>query len=129
MADVKFVDDIPKIAREGFTRGSKYEELLDACVSNAGKAARMDFDSQGKASSRATSIKNAASNHSATKNDEGRFIVATRSNDDDTEFYVYTKFVAAGSDEYDEVVERERKAAEQPRKPRKKKAKKKQDAE
>lgn len=110
--DVTFTDDIPKIERQGFERSSKYDELLNACVENAGKAAKMTVDSQGAASSRATSIKNAASNHEAERNDEGVFVVATRSGDSDDEYHIYTMFAPSGSDEYTEELEsREKRAA------------------
>lgn len=109
--DVTFTDDIPKIERQGQSRSSKYDELLNACVENAGKAAKMEVDSQGAASSRATSIKSAAENHEAEKNDDGVFIVATRSGDGEDEFYIFTMFAEKGSEEYDEEIEaRERRA-------------------
>lgn len=109
---VEFTDDIPKIERQGFERSSKYDELLDACVENAGKAAKMTVDSQGAASSRATSIKNAAESHSAEQNDEGVFIVATRSGEGEDEFNIYTKFVEVGTEAYDDEMESRRKRAE-----------------
>lgn len=93
--DVTFADDIPSIQREGGSRKSKYRPLVDACVERPGKAARLVVDSQGQASSRASSIRTAAENHPNTKSGEGHFEVATRSgqNDDgDTEFYVYVKY-------------------------------------
>lgn len=110
--DVTFTDDIPKIERQGFERSSKYDELLNACVENAGKAAKITVDSQGAASSRATSIKNAASNHEAEQNGDGVFVVATRSGDSEDEYHIYTMFAPSGSEEYDEEIEsREKRAA------------------
>lgn len=110
--DVTFTDDIPKIERQGFERSSKYDELLEACVQNELRAAKMTVDSQGAASSRATSIKNAASSHEAEKNDEGVFVVATRSGDSEDEYHIYTMFAPKGSEEYDEEIEsREKRAA------------------
>lgn len=108
---VEFTDDIPKIERQGFERSSKYDELLDACVQNAGKAARITVDSQGAASSRATSIKNAAESHEAETNESGVFIVATRSGEGEDEYHVFTKFVEAGTEEYDEEMESRQKRA------------------
>lgn len=119
--NVTFTDDIPKIEREGFSRKSKYTPLLDACVERSPKAARIDVDSQGQASSRASSIKQAAGNHPAEKDDQGIFIVATRSDDD--AFQVYVKFAENGSDEYDEEVEARQAAAERAKARKAKKAK------
>ena len=101
--DVKFTDDIPKIEREGFTRSSKYNEILDAVVERAGKAAKLTVETQGQASSRASSIKQAAEKHEAQANGQGIFIVATRSEGE--EFHVYVKFVEKGTDEYNKEVE------------------------
>lgn len=122
MADVpvQFTDDIPKIEREGAgQRSSKYDELLDACVKNAGKAAKITVEKQGQASSRATSIRTAADNHDMERNEEGAFIVATRSGKNDAgddEFYVYVKYVEAGTDEYDEELKRRTERAERAKK-------------
>lgn len=110
---VQFTDDIPKIEREGAgQRSSKYDELLEACVKNKGKAAKIQVDSQGQASSRSSSIRTAAERHSAEKNGEGAFIVATRSGEADDEFYVFTKYVDAKSEEYGEEMKRRKAAAE-----------------
>lgn len=94
MADVSvtFTDDIPKIERTGGSRKSKYDELIEACVENAGKAARIEVDSQGQASSRASSIRTAAERHPNVKSGEGHFKVATRSGEGEDEFYVYVQY-------------------------------------
>lgn len=123
--DVTFTDDIPKIERTGFgERSSKYDDLLNACVNNPLKAAKIDVDSQGAASSRATSIKTAASKHEAEVNDDGVFIVATRSGDEEDEFYVYTMFAPEGSEQYNDEVESRERRAESARKRQKTKASK-----
>lgn len=115
--DVQFTDDIPKIERTGFgERSSKYDDLLNACINNELRAAKIDVDSQGAASSRATSIKTAASKHEAEQNDEGVFIVATRSGEEEDEFYVYTMFAPKGSEQYDDEVESRDRRAESARK-------------
>lgn len=98
--NVTFTEDIPKIEREGFTRGSKYTKVLDACVERPGKAARITVETQGQASSRASSIRDAASKHPAENGGRGLFTVATRSGDSDSEFHVYCKFDEAGSDDF-----------------------------
>jgi len=104
--DVTFTDDIPKIEREGFTRNSKYNELLDACVQHSGKAAKLTVTSQGQASSRASSIRDAATKHSGETEDNGLFVVATRSSGEGV-FDVYTKFAEAGTESYkDELTRR-----------------------
>lgn len=105
--DVKFTDDIPKIEREGFTRSSKYNEILDAVVERAGKAAKLTVDTQGQASSRASSIKQASEKHDAQVNGRGLFVVATRSEGE--EFHVYVKFVEKGTEAYDKEVEAQKK--------------------
>lgn len=98
--DVTFTDDIPKIEREGFTRDSKYNQLLDACVERPGKAAKLTVESQGQASSRASSIRDAATKHDAETDGRGVFVVATRSNGES--FDVYTKFAETGTEDYTE---------------------------
>lgn len=122
---VTFTDEIPKIEREGFSRNSKYTPLLDACVEREGKAAKITVDSQGQASSRASSIREAAVKHPGETEGKGLFTVATRSGEDESEFYVYVQFNPAGSEEYNEEAERrsakeeraqERKANPKPRK-------------
>lgn len=93
--DVQFTDEIPKIAREGGKRTSKYAPLIEACVSRPGKAARIVLEGQGKASARATSIRTAADNYLKANDVEGYFNVATRSGEGDngeTEYYVYVQF-------------------------------------
>lgn len=128
MADlqVQFTDDIPKIEREGAgKRSSKYDELLEACVQNAGKAAKIQVESQGQASSRASSIRTAAERHPNEQNGDGVFIVATRSGDGEDEFYVYTKYVTSDDEEYEEELKRRKSAAERA----KKKAEKSEDGE
>lgn len=101
--DVTFTDDIPKIEREGFSRKSKYRPVLDACVERPGKAARMEVDTQGQASSRASSIKAAADKHEKVKSGEGHFKVATRSGDGEDEFYVFVKYVEGPEPEEEET--------------------------
>lgn len=122
---VTFTDEIPKIEREGFSRNSKYTPLLDACVERVGKAAKVTVESQGAASSRASSIREAAGKHPAEAEGKGNFTVATRSGESDNEFHVYVQFNAADTEDYDEEVERrqarevraeERKANPTPRK-------------
>lgn len=90
--DVTFTDDIPKIEREGFTRESKYTPLLDECVKRPGKAARLTVETQGQASSRASSIKDAASKHDVVTSKTGHFEVATRSGDEEGEYHVFVKY-------------------------------------
>jgi len=126
--DVTFTDDIPKIEREGGgPRKSKYKEILDACVERAGKAAKFTVDTQGQASSRASSIRTAADKHPAQVEDQGVFIVATRSVSEN-EFDVYVKFAEKNSDDYEQEKEREAKAAERPKKKAVKKKVKKTEA-
>lgn len=120
--DVQFTDDIPKIERQGQSRSSKYDDLLAACVENAGKAAKITVEKQGAASSRATSIKNAAASHEAEKNDDGVFIVATRSGEGEEEFHIYTMFAEKGTEEYDEEIEARDRRAQAARKRQKTKA-------
>lgn len=103
--DVTFTDDIPKIEREGFSRTSKYTPLLDKVEEKAGKAAVLTVETQGQASSRASSIKTAAENHEAVREGRGLFKVATRSTEEDDEFHVYVKFVSKDDDEYEELVD------------------------
>ena len=121
---VVFTDEIPKIEREGFSRNSKYTPLLDACVEREGKAAKVTVESQGAASSRASSIREAALKHPGETEGKGLFTVATRSGDSDNEFHVYVQFSPADTTEYAEEAERrqaresraeERKANPQPR--------------
>lgn len=106
MADVKvsWSDDIPKISREGRSRKSKYDDLIEACVGNPGKAAKIQVDSQGMASSRASSIKTAASKHENVASGDGHFKVVTRSGEGEDEFYVYVQYNegAEPEDEEDE---------------------------
>jgi len=103
---VTFTDDIPKIEREGAgRRSSKYDDLLNACVKNVGRAAKITVDKQGQASSRASSIRTAAERHEAEVNGDGVFIVATRSGGED-EFNVYVKYVEAGTEEAEEELQR-----------------------
>lgn len=96
MAEIQatFTDEIPRIEREGFRRGSKYTPLLDECVKRPGKAARITVDAQGKASSRASSIREAADKHPATVEGQGYFRVATRSGEEDGQevFHVYVQY-------------------------------------
>lgn len=120
--DVQFTDDIPRIERQGQSRSSKYDDLLAACVENAGKAAKITVDKQGAASSRATSIKNAAASHEAEQNDDGVFIVATRSGESEDEFHIYTMFAEKGTEEYDEEIDARQRRAEAARKRQKTKA-------
>ena|SRR6056297_3547257 len=113
MADeipVTFTEDIPKIERVGAgRRSSKYDDLLEACVQNVGKAAKITVDKQGQASSRASSIRTAAERHEAEVNGDGVFIVATRSGGEN-EFFVYVKYVEAGTDEAAEELQRRKDA-------------------
>lgn len=90
--DVKFTDDIPKISREGFNRKSKYDPILDACVERVGKAAHITVETQGQASSRASSIKAAAETHQAVTEGKGHFTVATRSGENEDEYHVFVKY-------------------------------------
>ena len=126
MADdlqVEFADDIPKIEREGAgQRSSKYDDLLDACVKNAGKAAKIQVSKQGQASSRASSIRTAAERHSNEQSGEGAFIVATRSGDAEDEFYVYVKYVGSDDEQYDKEMERRQEAEKRAREKAAKKA-------
>lgn len=87
--DVNFEDDIPTIKREGGKRGSKYGELLDKIRDRAQKVkskkvAVMVFDTQGKATSRYTSIKDAVSK----REDEAHWSVAVRNVEGEFRLYI-----------------------------------------
>jgi hypothetical protein len=105
---VTFTDEIPKIEREGGKRESKYTPILDKVVENAPKAAKLTLDTQGAASSRATSLREASLKHPAEATGKGVFVVATRSREDD-QFDVYIQFAAPGTDEHGAEVERRNK--------------------
>jgi hypothetical protein len=114
--DVTFTDDIPKIEREGFTRKSKYAPILDACIERPGKAAKMIVETQGQASSRASSIKSAAENHDNVTSGEGHFVVATRSGDEEDEYNVFVKYVEGPEPSEDEDDSDEKPKAKAPAK-------------
>ena len=93
--DVKFENDIPTITREGAgRRGSKYGELLDKVkeqAQNGGKpVAFLSFEKQSLATSRYTSIRDAAQ----AREDADHWTVATRnmSTEDEADIRVYVKW-------------------------------------
>ena len=100
---VSFEDDIPSITREGGKRGSKYDTLLDQIRERAESepdkpaVASMTFDTQSKATSRYTSLRDAA----AKREDAAHWTVATRRLDDE-DIRVYVKWNAEPQVEEDE---------------------------
>lgn len=121
--DVTFTDEIPKIEREGFTRESKYTPLLDACAERPGKAGRLTVETQGQASSRASSIKDAADKHDKVTSGEGHFVVATRSGDSENEYNVFVQYVEGPAPSDDEDSDGEDEKPTPKKKARKTKAK------
>ena len=90
--DVKFESDIPSITREGAgRRGSKYNELLDKVkeqAENGGKpVAFLSFEKQSLATSRYTSIRDAAGD----RDDALHWEIATR-NMGEGDIRVYVKY-------------------------------------
>lgn len=101
--DVSFEEDIPKISREGAgSRRSKYDDLLDKVREKAEKDATksvavLQFDSTGKATSRYTSIRDAASK----REDAAHWTIATRSFDEN-DVRLYVKWNSEPQDTEDE---------------------------
>lgn len=102
--DVTFEEEIPSITREGGERRSKYDDLLDKIQERAQsnkkqKVATLKFDTQGKATSRYTSIKEAASK----REDAAHWEVAVRTHgDDDVRVYIKWNEEPQESDTEDE---------------------------
>lgn len=93
--NVNFEDDIPSISRQGGSRSSKYDTLLDKTKERAQKVkskkvAFLTFESQGQATSRYTSIKSAVDK----REDAAHWQIAVRNveTDDGTEVRLYIKW-------------------------------------